>query len=251
MHMTCQNCKYEFCWLCMGDYKNHSKETGRGLCNSFDDVKAAKRAHKGDIQDRLRVDRKMRKFAHYATRYKEHLNAVKIDTRRGSQLQNQIEFILSKCGNRYVWQDFAFIQDIVGLILKARRSLANTYPIRFFMSGPAKKRFFDFMQGELEISLERLSKMIVKDITDHIEMGEDKTIFMRESFSKFKHSAGEIKHTVEDHFKRILAQIKADFPDISEDPSIDDSSDEEVKPGTNKNMTWSCYICTNTNNPED
>ena len=83
MHMTCQNCKFEFCWLCMGDYRKHSAETGRGLCNSFEDVKAAKRTNKGDIEDRLRIDRKMRKFAHYATRYKEHLNSVKIDTRRG------------------------------------------------------------------------------------------------------------------------------------------------------------------------
>ena len=23
MHMTCSQCKYEFCWLCMGDYKKH------------------------------------------------------------------------------------------------------------------------------------------------------------------------------------------------------------------------------------
>ena len=42
MHMTCSKCRYEFCWLCMGDYKNHSKETGIGLCNSFEDVKKVK-----------------------------------------------------------------------------------------------------------------------------------------------------------------------------------------------------------------
>lgn len=38
MHMTCSQCRYEFCWLCLGDYRNHSAETGRSLCNSFADV---------------------------------------------------------------------------------------------------------------------------------------------------------------------------------------------------------------------
>ena len=38
MHMTCSQCKFEFCWLCMGDFRKHSSETGKGLCNSFEDV---------------------------------------------------------------------------------------------------------------------------------------------------------------------------------------------------------------------
>ena len=43
MHMTCSQCRYEFCWLCMGDYLNHAAETGKYLCNSFEDVKSAGR----------------------------------------------------------------------------------------------------------------------------------------------------------------------------------------------------------------
>ena len=41
MHMTCSQCRYEFCWLCLGDYRNHQSETGRGLCNTFEDVVAS------------------------------------------------------------------------------------------------------------------------------------------------------------------------------------------------------------------
>jgi len=72
------------------------------------------------------------------------------------------------------------------LIVKARRSLANTYPLRFFMKGPTKKKFFDFMQQELELSLEKLSKLIIKDITEYIEFAEDKSVTMSEAFFKFK-----------------------------------------------------------------
>ena len=73
------------------------------------------------------------------------------------------------------------------------------------MSGAALKGFFDFMQAELELSLERLSKLIVKDITEYIEMGEDKSVTLKESFFKFQFEAGDLKHTVEDHFRRIIS----------------------------------------------
>ena len=35
--MTCSQCKYEFCWLCLGDYKSHNEATG-GPCNMYQDV---------------------------------------------------------------------------------------------------------------------------------------------------------------------------------------------------------------------
>ena len=71
--------------------------------------------------------------------------------------------------------DFKFISEIMELLLKARRALANTYPLRFFMSGAAKKQYFDFKQGELEMSLERLGKLIERDLTSYVEMEDDKS----------------------------------------------------------------------------
>lgn len=75
------------------------------------------------------------------------------------------------------------------------------------MKGANKKSFFDFMQKELEISLEKLSRLIIKDITEYIEMNEDKTIKMNSDFFKFKQIANDLKHSVNDHFSRIMSRI--------------------------------------------
>lgn len=46
------------------------------------------------------------------------------------------------------------------------------------MKGPDLKVFFDFMQRELEMSLERLSWLIVKDLTEYVDFAEDKSVTM-------------------------------------------------------------------------
>eukprot|EP00494_Astrolonche_serrata_P032430 UN32699 len=40
-HMTCRNCKHEFCWLCKGAWKDHGSATGGYYkCNIYDKKKA-------------------------------------------------------------------------------------------------------------------------------------------------------------------------------------------------------------------
>lgn len=36
-HMTCKKCKYEFCWICMGEWSAHG--TSWYNCNRYDDKK--------------------------------------------------------------------------------------------------------------------------------------------------------------------------------------------------------------------
>lgn len=48
------------------------------------------------------------------------------------------------------------------------------------MQGAEKKTFFDFMQRELEMSLEWLSKLIIKDLTDYVDFAEDKSVTMNQ-----------------------------------------------------------------------
>ena len=188
----------------------------------------------------------MRKFVHYATRFKEHLNSVDLDTKRGEQLVSQIDFILAKSGNKYTLADFTFMNEIIELVCKARRALANTYSMRFFMRGKKKKLFFDFMQAELELSLEALSRLLIKDITEYIEMGSDKSISLKEAFFKFKSEAAQIRAAVETHFIKVLSSIKNNFPEIKEEEGKEefDSSDMEGGPSTSAKVEWTCYICT-------
>ena len=77
MHMTCSQCKYEFCWLCLGDYRNHQAETGRSLCNSFADVEKAGRSKNKTLTDAYKIQQELKKFEHYSQRFIEHQKSIK------------------------------------------------------------------------------------------------------------------------------------------------------------------------------
>ena len=66
--MTCK-CGYQFCWLCLGDYSKHSAETGRGLCNSYQDVVAAGRAENQEVADAESIEREFKRLEFYKDRY--------------------------------------------------------------------------------------------------------------------------------------------------------------------------------------
>ena len=46
---------------------------------------------------------------------------------------------------KYSPNDYQFLIDIAGLVVAARRSLSYTYAIRFYLKGPNKQAFYDFI----------------------------------------------------------------------------------------------------------
>ena len=65
MHMTCKKCKYEFCWLCMGDYKKHKQEVGTKLCNSYEEVQKAKRLPVAGKDTKRKAEFTLKKLEHF------------------------------------------------------------------------------------------------------------------------------------------------------------------------------------------
>jgi ariadne-1 len=135
MHMTCSQCRYEFCWLCMGDYRNHQKETGTYLCNSFEDVKKLGRDKKGEVDDVLAIERELKRLDHYKTRYQEHFKAINFSTKAKYLIHEQIATAI-ELNNSFMPMDFEFLTVISNLIITVRRSLSFTYAIRYYLKGP-------------------------------------------------------------------------------------------------------------------
>ena len=74
-HMNCKLCKFEFCWLCKGDWATHGNATGGFYsCNKFADKKEAE-------DEQKKVDKaanSLQRYVHYFSRYDNHGKATKI-----------------------------------------------------------------------------------------------------------------------------------------------------------------------------
>ena len=121
-------------------------------------MKKLGRQSKEDL-DRDTIERELKRLDHYKTRFIEHQKAIKFSKKHQSEIYEQIITAI-EINPAFSPLDFQFLRDIAKLIIVVRRCVSYTYAIRFYLQGPAKQAFFDFIQGELEIALERLNKLM-------------------------------------------------------------------------------------------
>ena len=124
-------------------------------------------AHNHFGSDRYETVNNIR-IQHYGPRYQEHMKSVIFSEARLIEIKQQIKLTLLS-NEELQNKDFEFLVDIAGLVIAARRSLAYTYPIRYYQLSETKQRFFDFIQGDLERSLEKLNEQNEKDWTKYLE----------------------------------------------------------------------------------
>jgi len=159
MHMTCRKpggCGYEFCWLCLKDWRGHKP------CNRIVQEQSAQAS--GLISQSDRYD-------HCLSRFNAHAHAQ--NHALGEQFLRMRELTESifHNGSDDIKQ-FEFLIDITMQIADCRRILKWTYVYSFFLSSDSPSTdLFIFHQGQLEDVVDRLSEVI--ESTDWQQLSAD------------------------------------------------------------------------------
>ncbi|KNC55592.1 ubiquitin-protein ligase [Thecamonas trahens ATCC 50062] len=149
MHMSCgghgtrvTGCGHEFCWLCLGDWRTHS-HCGR-------DETAGDRNSK-----RIGVVRQL----HFTSRFEAHRDAHKLELELRSRTVANIAAFRKAHPDSIV--KLGYMLDAVEALLYCRKTLQFTYAYAFFLKPDSpEKNLFEYLQGELETSVETLSEAI-------------------------------------------------------------------------------------------
>ncbi|KAK1173209.1 ankyrin repeat and IBR domain-containing protein 1-like isoform X1 [Acipenser oxyrinchus oxyrinchus] len=165
-HMQCAKCKYDFCWICLEEWKKHSSSTGGYYrCTRYEVIQQVEEQSKEmtvEAEKQHKTFQELDRFMHYYTRYKNHEHSYQLEQRllkTAKEKMEQLSRALS--GAEGGPPDTTFIEDAVCELLKTRRILKCSYPYGFFLEPKStKKEIFELMQTDLEMVTEDLAQKV-------------------------------------------------------------------------------------------
>lgn len=175
-HMTCKKCRYEFCWICMGDWKAHGSSYYQ--CNRFNDQPEDR---KKDLNSKANLanasKNSLKRYLHYYNLFAVHETSTKQDFKRCKFVEDKVRELQETSG--ISWIEAQFLVDSASTLLKARRILKWSYAFGYYCDRNNFLDIFETVQASLSDAVENLSKLF--EIEDPLEIVKQKLEFLNKS----------------------------------------------------------------------
>jgi len=156
-HMVCknQNCKADFCWVCLGPWEPHGSSWYN--CNRYDEeeAKAAR-----DAQERSRAA--LQRYLFYCNRYMNHAQSLRFENKLYAAVKEKMEEMQH---HSMSWIEVQFLKKAVDVLCQCRQTLMYTYVFAYYLKRNNQSVIFEENQKDLESATEKLSEYLERDIT--------------------------------------------------------------------------------------
>ncbi|XP_066997112.1 potential E3 ubiquitin-protein ligase ariadne-2 [Anabrus simplex] len=195
-HMQCYNCKHDFCWMCLGDWKTHGSEYYE--CSRYkENPNIAHESVHAQAREALK------KYLHYYERWENHSKSLKLEEQTLMKIKTRInKKVMDASGT---WIDWQYLLDATTLLAKCRYTLQYTYPYAYYMEPGPRKELFEYQQAQLEAEIENLSWKIERaettdrgDLENQMDIAEKRRTTLLKDFLETTSDAMEFLHTSDD-----------------------------------------------------
>lgn len=159
-HMQCYSCKFDFCWMCLGDWKSHGSEyyecsrykENPNIANESvhaqvsDNEKSQSSSHQ---YSQLQAREALKKYLHYYERWENHSKSLQLEQQTLDRLKCRINEKVMKGINSSTWIDWQYLFVASSLLARCRYTLQYTYPYAYYMEASSRKDLFEYQQVNL------------------------------------------------------------------------------------------------------
>lgn len=124
-------CAYEFCWVCLGEWKNHNSTTGGYYnCNKFDEKQVDGKVVEAQKKQEV-AKYELNRYIFYFERYNNHFRSEKL----ARELRPVVTLKVKQLHElkHYPQIELEFLFNGVESIIKCRQVLKYTYCYGYYM----------------------------------------------------------------------------------------------------------------------
>ena len=206
-HMTCRKeaggCGYEFCWICLGEWKPHGSSYYQ--CTKFDKDKVTS---KEEMVKNAKLE--LEKYVFYFDRFMNHQRSQALGVKLKEILKEYSQQFREVKNQNY--DELKFMEDAADTIIHARRCLKNTYVFGFYMIDCNEKNLFEHHQYLLDRDTDKLHGMMEGDIIKKLLQIETFDEFNK-SFISFRNDVINLLSCINKYKDNILNEIEKNLLD--------------------------------------
>lgn len=239
MHMRCTPpCGFEFCWLCLGDWFEHSKKTGGYYaCKLYE--KAKKEGYyKEDEMKMMNAKGSLLRYTYYYERWNNHHTLMVKALESLKELENGGIIHLSNKLHGET-EGLKFLIDAWKQIADCRKMLKC-----YFM--PEYQRIkiilIEDLIGQAELGLEHLHQHTEEEFRHYIT--DEENVKYVVPFQNFKTRLIDLIGVTQKHFENLVQALEGGLEEvISETDDQHSSSNATFDDDINQTDHWFCNVC--------
>jgi len=217
MHIHCTQCQHHFCWICFDNWSTHHG-TNAYRCNRYKPASEDERRRKVAKES-------LERYTFYFERFNSHDDAhQKAEACLKSFIETKLELLAVL--QRTTIQQLTFLMVAMKQIAECRRVLKWTYAYAFYEceENTRKKAFFEYIQGDMESGLERLTHMVEEEINPFLPPpDEDEELLAQQTVSSLKGPASDAIAAVNDAAAALVEKNKREYRyPVEEQEAIED-----------------------------
>jgi len=226
-HMTCRKeaggCGYEFCWICLGEWKPHGSSWYE--CKKYNPTDVDKKKE----QMRLNTKYELERYANFYDSYSNEVKALKF----GIKLKDTVEkykLALEK-DKQQPHLELKFLDEALQTVLDCHNILKNTYIFGYYMNNNLKEyQLYVYHQEMLRRQGDLLYDQLETDYLPKI-IKKDNLEEFNKSFAEYKGNIKSLMSTISTFKENVLNEIEnhPDYIDYNLLKNVSSSASQSKK----------------------